>query len=125
MLNIVECFKHRHFASWAKAEKISDADLKTAISEIHAGLVDADLGNGLVKKRIARKGQGKRSGYRVLLAFRHEHRAFFVYGFAKNQRENITAKEQRVYKNLAEIYLSLDKSEIKKLIKSGEIIEVK
>ena len=121
----MECFKHRHFAAWAKSERITDEALRGAIIEIESGLVDADLGHGLFKKRIAKKGQGKRGGYRVFLAFKAKNRAFFVYGLTKNERENVTPKELRIYRKLAEIYLSLDEVGIKKLLKSGEIIEVK
>ena len=121
----MECFKYRHFASWAKSERITDVELKNALSEINAGLVDADLGNGLLKKRVAKKGQGKRGGYRMLLAFKQGYRTFFIYGFAKNQRENITNKERQIYRKLAEIYLALDDGEIEKLVRSGEIIRMK
>ena len=67
---------------------------------------------------------GKRDGYRVLLAFKRADRAFFIYGFAKNQQANVTSKEKKVYRKLAEIYLDLNEKELKKLIESGEIIEV-
>lgn len=86
-------FKIKTFARWAKDERIPDADLVDAVGEIKAGLVDADLGGCLVKKRLARKGQGKRDGYRTILAFRSEDRAFFLHGFAKKDRENVTRSE--------------------------------
>jgi hypothetical protein len=67
------------------------------------GLIDADLGGELVKKRVAKAGQGKRSSYRILLAFRVGHRALFLTGFSKNEKDNITKDERDVFKKLCSI----------------------
>ena len=121
----MKIFKYRTFHQWAKKEKVSDLDLKKAIVEMEKGLITANLGNGLFKQRIARKGQGKRSGYRTILAFKKGDRAFFMYGFAKNERDNINSKEELVYKKLASYYLEIPSSKLGSLIEIGELYEVK
>lgn len=82
-------FKTRPFARFADHEGIEDADLCEAIRGAEQGLIDADLGGGVIKQRIARKGQGKSGGFRSIVVFRMGERAFFVYGFAKSDRDNI------------------------------------
>ena len=118
-------FKYRTFRLWAKKEGISDRPLEAAISDIEKGLFEACLGSGLYKKRIARKGQGKRSGYRTIIAFKKNNRAIFLYGYAKNEKDNISSKEEFVYKKLASYYLELNDNKLNLLIESGELFEVK
>ncbi len=86
-------FKNKNFDRFTKREKITDQDLWQAIENINKGLISADLGGGLIKQRIARKGGGKSGGFRTIIIFRANDRAFFVYGFAKNQQSNISKKE--------------------------------
>lgn len=117
-------FKYKLFHQWAKHENLSDKALKSAIEEMEKGLFDANLGSGLYKKRVARKDQGKRSGYRTLIAFKQDDKTFFVYSFAKNERENISSKEKDIYKKLATYYLNLTETQLDQLIKNGELIEV-
>jgi hypothetical protein len=85
---IVRIFKLKGFARFQRRERIADAALVKALADIAAGLVDADLGGGLIKQRVARPGQGKSGGYRTLLAYRRGERAVFLYGFAKSGRAN-------------------------------------
>jgi hypothetical protein len=80
----VPVFKTREFARIARREAIRDATLLEAAGRAERGLIDADLGAGLIKQRVARQGQGRRSGYRTLMAFRVGSSTVFVYGFAKN-----------------------------------------
>jgi hypothetical protein len=79
-------YKNRWFAKFASREGISDATLVAAIDRANRGLVDADLGGGLIKQRVAREGGGKSGGYRTLVFFRHEERAIFAFGFAKSDK---------------------------------------
>jgi hypothetical protein len=118
-------FKYKQFYSWAKSEELDDNALVIAVNEIEKGLFEANLGSGLYKKRIARKGKGKSGGYRTLLAFKQGDKAFFLYGFSKNERANISKKEEVVLKKLAGCYLRLTEVQLKKLIEDGELIEVK
>lgn len=85
-------FKHRSFHQWAKSEGLEDAMLKNAIQEMENGLYEANLGSGLYKKRVAMAGKGKRGGYRTLIAFKGNDKAFFIYGFAKNVRADVGAR---------------------------------
>lgn len=121
----MKIFKHRHFQQWAKSEKVTDAALEKAVDEINRGLHDGNLGSGLYKKRIAMPGRGKRGSYRTLLAFKQGTQAFFVYGYAKNVKANINAKEQAVYKDLAKILLNLDEKTLENMLRMGSLIEVK
>ena len=118
-------FKYRTFCQWAKKEGVSDSALKKAVDEIENGLFDAKLGNGLYKKRVARTGQGKRGGYRTILAFKEKERSIFMYGYAKNDRDNISDKEEAVYKKLATYYLEISNKQLGALIHAGELTEVK
>lgn len=89
------------------------------------GLVDADLGGGLLKKRMARAGGGKRGGYRMLLASNRRDRWVFLFGFGKNERENIDDDEVHDYKQLAGLYLGKREHDIARLVDDGELQEVK
>jgi len=117
-------FKHKRFSQWAKKEGILDLALKSAADELSQGLFEANLGGGLYKKRAARQGQGKRAGYRTLVAFKQKDRAIFIFGFAKNERANIGKTEKEVLKRLAKDYLAVTEHRLKKLLELGEIIEV-
>lgn len=121
----MKIFKHRSFHQWAKAEGITDNILKEAIGEMEKGLYEGNLGSGLYKKRVAASGKGKRGGYRTLIAFKKDSQAFFIYGFAKNVRANIDEREEKIYRQLAKDYLSMDKSAIKKMIEQNKLFEVK
>lgn len=115
-------FKTKPFDRWSKKEGISDQDLCLAISEIEKGIVDADLGSYLFKKRIARLGQGKSGGFRTLIAFRKEDKAFFLSGFSKNEKSNITQKEKEVLKRLSQELIQYDEKALKKAVKQGVLI---
>jgi hypothetical protein len=117
-------FKYRMFCQWAKSERLNDTILLRGVDEMMLGLFDAYLGGSLYKKRVARKGQGKRGGYRTILAFKQNDRIIFMYGFAKNQRENISSREADIYKKLAKYYLEIADSKINIMVDSGELFEV-
>lgn len=118
-------FKLKGFARFQRKERLSDATLCKAIGSIEAGLIDADLGGGLVKQRLPRAGQGKSGGYRTVIAFRRGDRAVFLYGFGKNERSNIDADELDEFKQLARAFLGLTAQQIAKLIAEEELMEVK
>ena len=89
------------------------------------GLVDADLGGGVIKQRIARRGQGRSGGFRTIVVFRRGNRAFFVYGFAKSARENLRRDELEAFRLLADTYLALDRSGLAAALTAGALIEVR
>jgi hypothetical protein len=107
-----------------RRERIADQALLATVREAESGLIDADLGGGLIKQRIVRAGQGKRGGYRMIIAYRRGDRAVFLYGFAKNERGNIDDDEQVELRRLARGYLGLDDDEIEAAIAEDELLEV-
>jgi hypothetical protein len=120
----VRVFKTKAFARWAGADGLVDAALASAVAEMERGLIDARLGGQVVKKRVALPGRGKRGGARTLLAFKQGDKAFFVYGFAKNERVNISDKELKALKLLAKELLNCPAASLTKAIKAGELIEI-
>jgi hypothetical protein len=116
--------KTRWFARWAHKQKLADSSLCDAVREMAAGLYEADLGGGLFKKRVARTGQGKRGGFRTLIATNQGDRWFFVYGFPKNERSNIDKDEREALKELASSLLSLTPDAIELAKNQDELIEV-
>lgn len=117
-------FKTKWFARFARKEKIRDARLCEAIGRAENGGIDAALGGNLVKQRVARDGGGKSGGFRTIVAFRAKERSIFLYGFAKNERDNIDAEDFELLKKLARQFLPMRAAEIEKAIKEGELIEV-
>ena len=98
--------------------------LKAAAAEIDAGNFDADLGGGVYKQRIAREGEGKRGGYRTIVLLKRGERAFFVYGFAKNKLENITATDIIFYKESAKDILTACDAQLLDWIKRNLFEEI-
>lgn len=100
-------FKTRWFERFARKERIGDAVLVDAIERAEKGQLDADLGAGVIKQRIARPRQGKSGGYRTVIFFRRGERAVFAYGFAKSERANIDPGEEKQLKEAARRVLRL------------------
>ncbi len=121
----IRIYANRWFAKFAAKEKISDAMLTDAVQRAEKGLVDADLGAGLIKQRIARQGGGKSGGYRSILIFRSGERAIFVFAFAKSAKANLNAAELKVYRKAAGIMLALNEDQIETEIEAGRLVEVK
>ena len=117
-------FKNAWFQKFARKEGISDAALCEAVKRAEDGLIDADLGAGLLKQRVARPGEGKSGGYRTLLCFRTEARAVFVFGFPKSSKDNLTDKEEETYKKAAKLVLAFTEAEIDAEVASGRFLEV-
>ncbi len=120
----MEVFKTRWVVRWARRERIADSSLCEAIARAERGLVDADLGGGVIKQRVARKGQGRSGGYRMLIAYRIGRRAVFLYGFAKRERENVDDDELRTLRELGAKWLAADTAGIAGAIADGTLEEV-
>jgi hypothetical protein len=120
----VRIFQNKAFIRFAKKAGIGDAVLCEAIRNAERGLIAADLGGGIIKQRIARPGQGKSGGFRTLIVFRAAARAFFVHGFAKNEKDNIGQDELVALKKLAAALLAYDDRAIARVIASGTLTEV-
>ena len=117
-------FKTKPFARFARKAGIADADLCKAIDDAERGLVDADLGGGIVKQRVARRGGGKSGGFRTIIVFRASDRAVFVRGFAKNEQDNILDDEVAMLKGLAAELLAYDATALARAVAGRVLIEV-
>ena len=122
----MRAFKGKVFARWAKKESIDDEDLCMAAKEAFAGKVEGDLGSYLFKKRMARKYQGKSVGYRTILGFRKtdSDRIFFLYGFPKSARSNISSKEQKALAMVAADLIKTTDEQVDVLKTKGTIAEL-
>ena len=120
----MRAFKVKVFAKWASGEGLDDDALASAVIEMEQGLIDARLGGQVVKKRVALPGRGKRGSARTLIAFKQGDKAFFIYGFAKNERANISSKDLRALKLLAKELLNYAAPVLAKATKAGELIEI-
>lgn len=117
-------FKTKEFGRFSRREKIADKVLCEAVARAERGLIDADLGGGLIKQRVARPGQGRSGGFRTLLVYRMRSRSVFVYGFAKSERRNIDPDELEFWRKVAAAYLAMDEDAIETAITSDELMEV-
>jgi hypothetical protein len=120
----MQIFKTRGFARFARSEGIADRSLREAIERAERGLVDADLGGGLIKQRVARRGQGRSSGYRVIVGYRVRDRAVFLFGFAKSERGNISADELTFLRELAKNWLAAGAAKIQEETETGNLQEI-
>ena len=117
-------FKTKWFERFARKERITDAALCDAIDRAAKGLVDADLGGGVIKQRVARRGQGRSGGFRVIVLYRASRRSVFAYGFAKSGKADLDDDELVIYRRLAGHYLGASDAEFAKLIKVEALTEV-
>ncbi|NLC21333.1 MAG: type II toxin-antitoxin system RelE/ParE family toxin [Halomonadaceae bacterium] len=120
----VRIFKNAWFERFARKQRIDDDALREAIRRAEQGLIDAELGSGVIKQRVARPGQGKSGGYRTIILYRQESRAFFVFGFAKSQQSNINDEEKAAFKQAAQHILSLSDEHLDAMIDKGQFSEV-
>jgi len=120
----MQVMKTKWFQRWAVRETLTDDILLAAVEEIGQGLIDADLGGHVIKKRIGIRGRGKRGGVRTLLAIQLDDKAFFIYGFSKNEHSNVSQKELKALKLLASELLGYSTEALEKAVQAGELIEV-
>ena len=117
-------FKSKWFARFARKNRIADDALRAAVAEIEAGSFNADLGGYVYKQRVAREGQGKSGGYRTIVLFKQGARAFFMYGFAKNERDNIADSDEKNYKIVAKKLMGHSEAELEAAVSAGDFIEI-
>lgn len=118
-------FKNKKFAKFAKKEDLADSVLCEVIGEMTKGIIHAELGGGVFKQRVARSGQGKRGGFRIIIICKIGKIAFFVHGFPKNEEDNITEVQKEKFRELAGEYLRLTEAQIMLLVKTKELTELK
>jgi len=121
---MIAIFKRKEFARWQAGEKLTDAALCQAVQEMEKGLIDAELGGLLYKKRVARPGSGKRGAYRTLLAAKMGKRYVFMHGFAKSTKANIKSNEKKALQYVGKVLLELSGEKLIKALKSGVLMEV-
>ncbi|RCK49883.1 addiction module toxin RelE [Thalassospira profundimaris] len=117
-------FLNKSFRRFARKEKISHAKLLEVVGDASRGIIDADLGGGVLKQRIARPGEGKSGGYRAIIFFRRHERTFFIYGYAKKDLDNITEEEQSDFRKLAGHVLGLSDETLVKLLEKKDLFEI-
>jgi hypothetical protein len=118
----MQVFKTRWFARFARNEQIADASLLDAITRAERGLVDADLGGGLIKQRVARKGRS--GGHRVMIAYRAQSKAFFLHGFSKSVQDNIGEEELTAFKKFGRQLLTADVQTLNGMLEDGSLKEI-
>jgi len=106
----LKIFKTKEFARFARREDIDDEQLCEAVARASRGLIDAELGGGLIKQRVSRRGQGRRGGYRTLMAFAAKKLSVFIYGFAKVERDNIGPDELDFWRRIATAFLIMSET---------------
>lgn len=117
-------FKTRYFSRWMRKTGLTESALCGAVAEMAEGLIDADLGGGIVKKRVGLAGRGKRGGARTLVATNKGTRWFFLYGFEKNDRANITDDELEALKEIAEQLLARTGKQLDEAVRDGSLQEI-
>lgn len=117
-------FKTRHFAKWMRKTRLTDEALCQAVTEMAQGLIDADLGGNIVKKRVALPGRGKRGSTRTLVATKRHQVWFFLFGFQKNERDNISNQELQALQVVAADLLALSITELNNAIQQGKLQEI-
>ena len=123
-LKIILVYKSKPFARFQKKARISDFDLWSAAQSAEKGQIDADLGGGVIKQRIARAGEGKSGGARSIILFRQRSRAVYVYGFEKKDRANVKAYELEAFRELATIILGYTETEMMNRVENGALLKV-
>jgi hypothetical protein len=117
-------FKNKPFARFAKKSRITDSDLWKAACLANEGVIDADLGGGVIKQRLARAGEGKSGGSRSIILFKKNERAVFVYGFEKKDLANIRPNELGAFRELAGVILNYTEAEMAKRVHDGALFSV-
>ena len=100
-------FMTRWFGRFARRERLTDSALLDAVARAERGQIDADLGGGVIKQRVARPGKGRSGGYRTILLYRSGTRTVFAFGYAKSQKADLEPDEPEAYRELAKAYLTV------------------
>lgn len=117
-------FLTRGVVRFARRQRIADASLSEAIERAERGTIDADLGGGLIKQRVARPGQGRSGGFRMVVAYRAAGRAVFLYAFAKSDRDNIDGDELEALRTIGANWLAASAELVGQAIEDGDLKEI-
>ena len=124
MENSLRIFQNRWFERFARKEGLRNEELREAIGRAEKGLIDADLGSGLIKQRVARSGRGRRGGFRTIIAWRIADRAILLFGFAKKDRSNTGADDLMDLRSAARELLQFSIEDIERALRSGALMEI-
>ena len=117
-------FLTRGVERFARRQRIADASLGEAIERAERGIIDADLGGGLIKQRVARPGQGRSGGFRMIVAYRAAERSVFLYAFAKSDRDNIDDDELEALRTIGANWLAASAELVGQAIEDGDLKEI-
>ena len=123
-MSVSQLYRTRTFTRWMRKSGVTDLALRDAVGEMTQGLIDADLGGHLLKKRVALPGMGKRGGARTIVATKRADRWIFIYGFGKNERAHIDNDELKVLQEVAKDLLEMDQRQLSAAVAAGELVEV-
>jgi len=123
-IQIVKKLSTKWFRKWAKNAQVNNCTLLKSIDNLEAGLSSPSLGNHLYKLRIKREDSGKSSGYRTIIVYKENDRAIFLYGFKKNERDNIDKTELKYFKKLGKDLLSLNSNQLKKYVQQDILFDL-
>lgn len=124
IVTMIKIYKTPKFSEWLIDSGLTDKDLANSVHEMISGLVDAKLGSGLYKKRIALAGRGKRSGARTIVASCIDDKWFFLFAFAKNEKDNISKNDEKAFQAMARILFALDEKGLEKAVSDKRLLEV-
>ncbi len=117
-------FKTKGVARFTRRQHIDDESLREAIERADRGLIDADLGGGLIKQRVARPGQGRSGGFRMIVAYLVAGRAVFLHGFAKSDRDNIEDDDLQTLRTIGENWLAASSEIVEQALEEGKLMEI-
>lgn len=120
----MKIIKTKLFAKWAIKNEVKDESLVIAANEIAIDVYEANYGGGVIKKRVANKGRGKSGSARTIVAFKKGRHCFFVFGFEKNAKSNISSNEEKAFKMIAKSLLAYSDQELNELIKERALVEI-
>lgn len=112
------------FKKWSKKANLKNQDLLVAIKDLEDGLSTANLGNHMFKVRVKREHGGKSSGFRTIVVYKEHDKAIFLYGFGKNEKENISNSELQYFKKLGNDLLALNKEQLKQFIERNVLFDI-
>ena len=112
------------FKKWSKKANLNNQDLLDAIRSLEDGLSTANLGNNLFKVRVKREHSGKSSGFRTIVVYQKDEKAIFLYGFGKNEKDNISNSEFNYFKKLGNDLLALNKDQLKQFIEKNILFDI-
>lgn len=118
-------FKTSWFANFAKKEQIGDDKLLEIVAELEGRQFEADLGGGIIKKRLARPGQGRSGGFRLIICFKRELRALFIYAYAKSERSDIGPNDLKAFRAAAKRLFALTEQELDQAVTNGRLLELR